>query len=123
MKFGTSIQCMDGRIQEPILKYIKENYDIEFIDTITEAGPNLYLSVHDNVDVIKSIYQRIDISKNKHGSKLIFISGHYDCAGNPVKKEIQLKHINESAEFLGTSYPDMQIVKLWVNKNWKVEKI
>ena len=27
---------MDGRIQEPVIKFIKDNYDIEYVDTITE---------------------------------------------------------------------------------------
>ena len=35
-KFATSISCMDGRIQIPISQWIKENYSVDFVDTITE---------------------------------------------------------------------------------------
>ena len=34
MKFCASIQCFDGRIHEPILAFIKENYNIPYVDVI-----------------------------------------------------------------------------------------
>ncbi len=34
---------------------------------------------------------RVEVSVNKQGSKLMAIVGHYDCAGNPVEEEEQLK--------------------------------
>ena len=37
-KFATSVSCMDGRIQIPLNKWIKENYSADFVDTITEPG-------------------------------------------------------------------------------------
>ena len=39
MSFATSIHCMDGRIQEPIIQYIKTKYDVQYVDVITEPGP------------------------------------------------------------------------------------
>ena len=29
-KFATSVSCMDGRIQLPLAKWIKENYSVDF---------------------------------------------------------------------------------------------
>ena len=43
-KFGTAINCMDGRVQEPVAKFLKEIYGIDFVDTITEPGPVKILS-------------------------------------------------------------------------------
>ena len=37
-KFATSVSCMDGRIQIPLNKWIKENYSADYVDTITEPG-------------------------------------------------------------------------------------
>ena len=37
-KFATSVSCMDGRIQIPLAKWIKENHSIDFVDVITEPG-------------------------------------------------------------------------------------
>ena len=37
-KFATSISCIDGRIQLPLAKWIKENYSVDYVDAITEPG-------------------------------------------------------------------------------------
>jgi len=89
MTFCTSIHCMDGRIQLPIIEYLEENYNITYVDTITEPGPCKILAENANKNSVNSIIERVKISINKHNSKLIAISGHYNCAGNPYNEEIQ----------------------------------
>ena len=88
MTFCTSIHCIDGRIQEPIIKYLKDNYNITYVDAITEPGSCKILAENKNKISVNSITEKIKISINKHGSKLIAISGHYDCAGNPHDEKI-----------------------------------
>jgi len=44
MRFCTVINCIDGRIQLPVIEYLKIRFNVEYVDTITEAGPNLILS-------------------------------------------------------------------------------
>ena len=121
--FGTSIHCMDGRIQEPIIKFLKENYNIAYIDTITEPGPCKILSENNNNVLIDSINKRIEISVNKHKSKLIAISGHYDCAGNPCDDETQKNQIKRSIGYYKNIYPNVEIIGLWINNNWEITKI
>ena len=123
MKFGTSIHCMDGRIQEPIRKYLKDNYSITYVDTITEPGPCKILAEKVNVRVVNSILNKANISVQIHDSKLISISGHYDCAGNPSDEEIQKAQIKKSVEYLTNRYPNIEIIGLWIDKNWQVHRI
>ena len=123
MEFGTSIHCIDGRIQEPLINYIKEKYNIKYIDFITEPGPCNILSQNIDHPLVESIEKRIAISLNIHNSKVLFISGHYDCAGNSVPKEIQVDQIFKSEDYLQLKYPNIVVVKLWVNKNWEVEEL
>ena len=123
IKFGTSIHCMDGRIQEPLINFIKEKYNIRYIDVITEPGPCSILAQNIDNFLVESIKNRLIISLKKHGSKIIFISGHYDCAGNPVSKDIQVQQIIKSEKFLLQKYPDVKVVKLWIDKNWEVEEL
>lgn len=80
-KFATSISCMDGRIQIPISNWIKENYSVDYVDTITEPGVDKVIFNNDCIDSIKN---KVSISINAHKSKLIVVSGHYECAANPV---------------------------------------
>lgn len=123
MKFGTSIHCMDGRIQEPIIRYIKSHYAITYVDTITEPGPCGILSEQSDRSLLESMDRRVFISLDKHGSTIIFISGHHDCAGNPVPKEVQVEQLRKSEIYLRSKYPAATIVMLWINENWEVEKI
>jgi carbonic anhydrase len=123
-KFATVINCMDGRIQIPVSGWIIENYDIDYPDTITEAGPIKLLSENKDKEIVASIKERMDISILKHHSESIFVVGHYDCAGNPQPKEKQLEQINQSIELIKKwNYPVKNIVGLWVNENWEVEKV
>ena len=123
MEFATSIHCMDGRIQEPLIHFIKSKYNINYIDTITEPGPCKILSQNIENTLIDSIDNRISISLNKHGSKIIFISGHHDCAGNPVSDDIQIQQIIECEKILLSKYPDIKIVKLWIDEQWNVKEL
>jgi carbonic anhydrase len=121
--FATSVSCMDGRVQEPISRYLKEKFRIDFIDTITEPGPNKILAENSPVVKIESIRQRIEISLNKHKSNLIAVSGHYDCAGNPTTMENQLGQIRTAIEHLSKWYPSVKIIGLWIDDNWKVQEV
>ena len=123
MEFGTSIHCMDGRIQGPLINYIKKKYNIKYIDTITEPGPCKILSENLEISLVESIDRRVSISLEKHGSKIIFISGHFDCAGNPVSKENQVNQLIQCEAFLESKYPNAKIVKLWINQNWDIQEL
>ena len=66
---------------------------------------------------------RVKISVNKHGSKLIVISGHHDCAGNPCDEETQKEQIKASVKRLKNTYPEIEMAGVWVNNEWKVSEI
>lgn len=119
-KFATSICCMDGRIQIPIINWIKENYSVDFVDTVTEPGVDKIIA--DDQD-LSSIKKKVDISINAHKSNLIVVSGHYDCAGNPVSNEEHLGHIKKSVDAIKSWNYDVSVVGIWVNDKWSIEKI
>jgi len=123
MTFCTSIHCMDGRIQEPIIKYLKETYSITYIDTITEAGPCKILAENKNKISVDSIIQRTKISVGRHNSKLIAISGHFDCAGNPCDEETQKKQIRESIKHLKSAFSEITVIGLWIDNEWKINNV
>ncbi len=102
---------------------MKTKFDAEHVDMITEAGPIKYLSEQDNEIILNSIYERIDISINKHNSKIIAVVGHQDCARNPLSKMEQIKQINRSIYLLRHKYKNCKIIGLYVNEIWAVEEI
>lgn len=122
-KFGTAINCMDGRAQLPVINWMKSKYDLDFIDMITEPGPDKMLAQGTPAQV-KSIKSRVLISVNAHGSETILVAGHHDCAGNPVPKEEHIRQVKECVKDLQSwKLPVKNIIGAWINDNWTLEII
>jgi hypothetical protein len=111
---------MDGRIQGPIQEYLKGGYNVKYVDAITEPGPCKIIAENTDINAINSILQRVKISVDIHKSKLIAISGHHDCAGNPCEAEDQKEQIKQTVEYFKNLYPDIEVIGLWVDSNWQV---
>jgi carbonic anhydrase len=118
-RFGTAINCMDGRVQEPVLKWMKARYGLDYVDMITEPGPIKLMTEEDPL-VIESIQRRVRISVEKHHSNVIAVAGHHDCAGNPVAREQQAQQIRKSIERLKTWNLNVTLVGLYVSDDWSV---
>lgn len=119
MKFVTAINCMDGRVQLPVIEYLKNNYGAEYVDMITEPGPNRILTERADNPILESIRKRVELSVTRHSSNLIAIVGHHDCAGNPVDKKTQLKQIISAIATVKSWGFDVKIIGLWVDENWE----
>ena len=123
MRFCTVINCMDGRVQMPVIRYLQNRFNVDYVDSITEAGPDLILSETKDTIAVKTILDRLEISIEKHHSVGIAIVGHHDCAGNPVPKEDHIKHIQKSVTLLRQQYENLEIIGLWVGQDWEVKEI
>jgi len=115
---ATCLNCMDGRVQLPVLQWIKENYPVDFVDLITEAGMDNVLA---NQQDISEVLRSIKISVNINKSTRLFVVGHYDCRGNPVEEDVHCREIAQSVVRLKEYWPNHEIIGLWVNKNWAVQ--
>jgi len=109
---------MDGRVQLPVLYWIREKYNIDFVDVITEAGIDGVIAAQDNIE---KIVRSINISVNINKSVRIFIVGHHDCRGNSVNEETHREHIIEAVKRLKKYWPKLEIIGLWVDSYWQVE--
>jgi len=122
-KFVTAINCMDGRVQLPVIQWMKHKYKADFVDMITEPGPDKILCEKGFELDCQSIRKKVEISVKVHGSKIVAIVGHYDCAGNPTDKDTQIKQIKESIEKIRSWGFNAETIGLWVDENWEVSKI
>jgi len=119
-KFATAINCMDGRVQEPVIKYIQGACGVDYVDMITEPGPNKVLSDGKDTGIIESLRKRVKISVEKHGSEVIVIAAHYDCAGNPASEEVQKEHLQRAVGVIFSwEFPVKKIRALWLGENFK----
>jgi carbonic anhydrase len=123
MTFCTAINCMDGRVQLPVITYLQERFGAAHVDVVSEPGPNRLLAGTTDPGTVESILKRVNISVEKHHSKGIAVIGHHDCAGNPASEEEQYLHTKEAVAMLRKKYPDVEIIGLWVDEKWKVIEI
>ena len=118
-EFATSINCMDGRAQRPVLEYFEKNFGIQYVDMITEPGPNKVLAEGGNTATIESLKQKVAISVEKHSSRIIVIVGHYDCAGNPTSEKEQKGHLREAKKVISSwGFPVKGIIALWLDESF-----
>ncbi len=118
-KFATAINCMDGRAQKPILEFIEKSFGVDYVDMITEPGPNKILAENNDISLIESLKKRIEISVEKHASKAIAVVGHYDCAGNPETEEVQKDHLKKAVKVVaGWGFSVDKIIAVWLDENF-----
>ena len=123
MSFCTVINCMDGRVQVPVINYLTKRFNVKYADVISEPGPNRILATQMNPNLVESILNRVNISVQNHGSVGIAIAGHHDCAGNPAGKDEQISHIHDAIKFVHSRFAHLEIIGLWVDENWEVEEV
>jgi len=129
--FFTTVGCMDGRVQEPILKLGQKKFGAKFADIITETGLVGVFSKQ-NVDnnLIKSLKKKILISLEKHHSRGIIVHGHQGCAGNPVDDHRHKEDVRKSVDMIKSLVnSSMPVVGVFVKRSqngpsvWEAEEI
>ncbi|MBI2444658.1 MAG: hypothetical protein HYV42_05485 [Candidatus Magasanikbacteria bacterium] len=122
-KFATAINCMDGRTQLPVINWLREHYQVDAVDLITEPGPNKILAANTDRAAVESIRRRTAISARHHASRVIAIAGHQDCAGNPANQETQTRHTQAALKTVADWNFNLPLIGLWVNENWQVQEV
>jgi hypothetical protein len=122
MSFCTAVMCMDGRVQLSVNAWLRERSGAEYVDTITEAGPDGILARRDQ-PLTDGIFERVAISVKAHGSRVIGMVAHADCAGHPVDEAEHRRHVLAAAERLREKFPRCEVLPLWVDAAWCVHEV
>ena len=119
-EFATAINCIDGRVQKPVAEYMQKNFSVDYVDMITEPGPNKILSEGKEGNIIEFLKKKVAISVEKHNSQIIAVVAHYDCAGNPENEDAQKGHLRKAVNVIVSwRFPVKKIIALWLDKNFK----
>lgn len=123
-KFGTAINCIDGRTQEVVINHMKKTYNIDGVDMVTFPGVDgIFSSQMRSEEVITPIRKAVSISIEKHGSRIIAVVGHHDCAGNPGDREHHYMHIQKAIREVSLWNFPAQVIGLYVNDKREIEKV
>jgi 3-phosphoglycerate kinase len=115
---------MDGRVQYPVLDYLKKQEEVEFFDAANEAGPLRILTDRTDKCRLISLKEQIRTSIESHGSKLVVVVGHHDCGDNPVDRTTQEQQMKQALEYLEKAFgSQITYVGLYVNEHWEVEEV
>jgi len=121
-RFGTVLNCIDGRTQIPVIKWFKENFDVDYVDSITEPGMDKVLSQGQWVET-ERLKEKVIISITAHNSNIVAVVGHYDCAANPVSDCKHFQEIVASADIVKSWGLPVRVVGLWVDEFWRVHVV
>lgn len=113
--FGTAVGCMDGRGQEVVIDFVKKQFKVDYVDTITDAGIVKHIAHTHNQEYLDNIRIKIvDVSARKHNSRGIVVWGHNDCAGNPVDDDHHKADVLKAAERVSRMEPGVEVVPIFL---------
>jgi hypothetical protein len=122
-RFGTAINCIDGRTQEVVIDYMKQKYNIDGVDMVTFPGADGLFSYEQNSTEIALIRRAVSVSIERHGSQIVAIVGHHDCAGNPGDREHHNKHVRRAMQEVSSWNLNTQVIGLYVNEKREIEVV
>lgn len=114
--FCTAINCMDGRVQLPVIEYMRARFGVPYVDNITEPGPVRVLGDAGCEEIAESIARRVGVSVESHGSEVVAIVAHHDCTVNRLEKDAQLGQLARSADFIAERFPHVRVLGVWVDE-------
>ncbi len=133
LKFGTTINCMDGRSLDATIGWMKEKYALNFIDSITEPGMDAF-ELNMNPEQRAWLKRKLEISIINHGSRTVSVVGHDDCAGNPIDHDAHfvciIRDVETTKELIKEIDPnlDVAVIGLWAHESedpkvWTIDEV
>jgi len=121
--FVTAINCIDGRVQTPVAKFLKTRFMADYVDMITCPGPVGVLCKSEFNAQVRYLYDSVAISVSKHRSGFVAVVAHHDCVANNLSEQEQRAQIGVSIEYIRKWQIPAHLVGLWVNSSWVVEEV
>jgi len=121
--FVAAINCIDGRVQKPVIEFVTKKFEADYVDMITEPGSDKVISKNEDLDAVKSIKKRVTFSIERNKSKAVIIAGHHDCAANSSSDQEHLKQIAESVQNIKEWNLGVDVYGVWVDENWEVSLV
>ena len=121
-RFGVALTCIDGRVHEPLLRWVREHAGVDHVDLVTEPGADSTLaSCRDGA--CGDMRRRLQVSIDAHGPQLVAIVGHDDCAANPVGPDRHREQIRSAVAEVQGWARELEVVGVWISADRHVEAI
>jgi hypothetical protein len=115
-----AITCLDGRVQRPVVDYMRRTYGVDYVDLITEPGPEWALTDPTRAGVQAGIHRNARFSVEGHDAELIAVTAHDDCLGNDANSGKRLAQLR-AAQHVVTGWDlGVDVIGLWVHMDGRV---
>ncbi|OGD10356.1 MAG: hypothetical protein A2Y86_04075 [Candidatus Aminicenantes bacterium RBG_13_62_12] len=121
--FAAAINCIDGRVQTPVIEYLKRALAVDGVDMITEPGACGVLAENRNEAVVSALKNKVELSVRCHGSRIVAVAGHHDCAAYPKTREEQEAALLAAGRVVGSWNSEIRVMLLWVDEDGSVSEI
>ena len=121
-KFATAITCIDGRVQQPIVDWMKLHTNVHYVDLITEPGPDKLVSSEAS-HALDEVVRKVRFSIHHHASTVVALTGHHDCAANDADKDEHIEQILAGVRVLISYNLNARILGLWLSEWNSVELV
>jgi hypothetical protein len=114
---------MDGRVQLPVISYLRQRFQAVFVDVVTGAGPVAVLCDPERGAAAREIRDCVAVSMDRHQSRGLAVVAHHDCAGNPVSPDTQREQLRAAVSLLEERFSEVPVIALWVDEEWEVQEV
>ena len=122
LRFALAITCLDGRVQRPVVDYMRRTYGVDYVDLITEPGPEWALTDPARAGVQAAIQRNARFSIAGHEAELIAVAAHDDCLGNDADAGTRLAQLRAAQQVVTGWDLGVDVIGLWVHMDGKVEE-
>jgi hypothetical protein len=120
--FAVAVSCIDGRVHQPVIDWVRTTVGVDRVDLVTEPGPDAALA-ECPTPRCATVRERLDVSLRAHAPRAVVIAGHDDCAANPVDRSTHRRQIADAARELAAWGHDVPVLGVWVTAEGAVEAV
>jgi carbonic anhydrase len=121
--FAAAINCIDGRTHVPVIEHLTRAYAVDYVDMITEPGVCKVLAENKDEAALAALKRKLEISVRRHGSKLVAVAAHHDCAACSEDKQEQTRALLAARDIVGSWGLGIRIVLLWIDEHGQATEV
>jgi hypothetical protein len=102
--------------------YLRRTYGVDFVDLITEPGPERALTDPARAGVQAAIHRNASFSVKGHDAELVAVAAHDDCLGNDADPATRLRQLRGAQHLITGWNLGVDVLGLWVHMDGTVEE-
>lgn len=111
------INCVDGRVQRPVLRWMRERLGTGLVHSVTEPGPDRSLARGDGAARVEPIVRML---AEQGPVEAVAVAAHHDCRGDPADEATHREQVRRAVEVVAGWGHAERTLGLWVDHRGEV---